>query len=118
MQDSSFVAQRKLSCFVYGLLGDGIGVNTHEEAIGLLEKWGFNVSPTYQKCRDIDEIFRYIDQWEKKRLALPLDTDGIVIKLNRYDQQSKLGFTAKSPRWAIAYKYTAKRVSPRLKGIT
>jgi DNA ligase (NAD+) len=118
MQDSSIVAQRKLDCYLYGLLGDEIQVNTHEEAIHLLEKWGFNVADTYKKCGDIDEIFEYIDSWEQKRLELPLDTDGIVIKINRYDQQQKLGFTAKSPRWAIAYKYKARSVSTVLQDIT
>jgi DNA ligase (NAD+) len=118
MQDSSIVSQRKLDCFLYGLLGESIPVKTHEEALHLLEKWGFNVSKTYKKCQNLDEIFEYIDHWETKRLELPLDTDGIVIKINRYDQQEMLGFTAKSPRWAIAYKFKAKSVSTELKNIT
>jgi DNA ligase (NAD+) len=118
MQDSSIVAQRRLDCFLYGLLGEEVKVGTHEEAIRLLEKWGFNVSDTYKKCKNIDEIFQYIDSWEQKRLELPLDTDGIVIKVNHYDQQQKLGFTAKSPRWAIAYKYKARSVATVLKGIS
>jgi DNA ligase (NAD+) len=118
MQDSSIVAQRRLDCFLYGLLGEEVKVGTHEEAIRLLEKWGFNVSDTYNKCKNIDEIFQYIELWEQKRLELPLDTDGIVIKVNHYDQQQKLGFTAKSPRWAIAYKYKARSVATVLKGIS
>lgn len=118
MQDSSIVAKRRLECYVYGLMGEGILVETHEEALYLLEKWGFNVSKTYQKCQNLQEIDNYIDRWETKRLELPLDTDGIVIKINRYGQQEKLGFTAKSPRWAIAYKYKSKSVSTELKNIT
>ena len=118
MQDSTIVAQRKLDCYLYGLLGDNIQVLTHEEALYALEKWGFNVSDTCRKCQNLEEVFAFIDQWETKRLELPLDTDGIVIKINRYDQQERLGFTAKSPRWAIAYKYKAKSVSTVLKNIT
>jgi len=118
MQDSSLVAQRKLDCFIYGLLGEENPADTHEHALKLLADWGFSVSKTYKKCQNLDDVFNYIDKWEMKRLEMPLETDGIVIKINRYDQQEKLGFTAKSPRWAIAYKYKAKTVSTRLKNIT
>ena len=117
MQDSSIVAQRKLDCYVYSFLSDEEVVETHAEAISLLEKAGFNVSPTYKKCKDIQEVTRYIEEWEFKRLELPLDTDGIVIKVNRYDQQRALGFTAKSPRWAIAYKYKAQSAATILNDI-
>jgi DNA ligase (NAD+) len=93
-------------------------VATHEEAIGKLESWGFNVSPTYRKCKTIQEVLEYINDWELKRLELPLETDGVVIKVNDLEQQERLGFTAKSPRWAIAYKYKAQSTSTRLNGIT
>ncbi|PZR29262.1 MAG: DNA ligase (NAD(+)) LigA [Azospira oryzae] len=116
MQDSAEVAKRKLDCYLYYLLG--IPVETHSEAISKLEAWGFNISPTYQKCHNIQEVIEYINTWEKKRLELPLETDGVVIKVNRIDQQQQLGFTAKSPRWAISYKYKAESVSTRLNGIT
>jgi DNA ligase (NAD+) len=116
MQNSKEVAKRKLSCFVYSLLG--VETETHEEGIKNLEAWGFNVSPTYQKCTRIAEVFNYIDHWEKKRLSLPLETDGVVIKVNNLEQQAHLGFTAKSPRWAIAYKYKAESLSTRLNGVT
>lgn len=116
MQDSSTVAQRRLDCYVYYLLGTEI--ETHEEGIHRLEKWKFNVSPTYARCKNIQEVFRYIAKWENQRDNLPLETDGVVIKVNRLDQQEKLGLTAKSPRWAIAYKYKAQSVSTRLNGIT
>lgn len=117
MQDSSAVAQRRLDCYVYYLLG-ATGVTTHEEGIRQLEKWKFNVSRTYARCKTIQDVFAYIASWENKRDDLPLETDGVVIKVNRLDQQERLGFTAKSPRWAIAYKYKAQSVSTRLNGIT
>jgi len=94
------------------------GIETHEEAIHKLEAWGFNVSPTYRKCSSIQEVLDYIKEWELKRQDLPLETDGVVIKVNDLEQQERLGFTAKSPRWAIAYKYKAQSVSTKLNGIT
>lgn len=118
MQDSSIVAQRRLDCFTYYLLGEDLGVETHDEAIKKLESWGFQVSQTYKKCKNIDDVFRYIDHWESRRQDLPLETDGVVIKVNSLEQQERLGFTAKSPRWAIAYKYKSQSVSTRLNGIT
>ena len=118
MQDSAVVAKRRLDCYMYSLTGDETGIQTHEEAIKKLEKWGFNVSPTYRKCATIDDVLKFIHDWETKRLELPLDTDGVVIKVNSTHQQRLLGFTAKSPRWAIAYKYKAQSASTRLNGIT
>lgn len=118
MQDSAVVAQRKLDCYVYSFMCDEPLAETHSEAIGLLEKWGFKVSPTYRKCQSIQDVIQYIKDWETKRLELPLDTDGIVLKVNRFEQQQRLGFTAKSPRWAISYKYKAQSASTKLKGIT
>ena len=118
MQDSSIVASRKLDCFLYSLLGENLEPETHAESIHLLEKLHFNVSPTYQLCENIDEVFKYIDQWESKRHTLPVETDGIVIKVNNSDQQKELGYTAKSPRWAISYKYKAEGGITKLRGIT
>jgi DNA ligase (NAD+) len=118
MQDASVVAQRKLDCFAYALLGDESGVSTHADAIQRLEQLGFNVSPTYRKCATIEDVLSYIAEWETKRQDLPLETDGVVIKVNSIEQQIQLGFTAKSPRWAIAYKYKAQSVTTRLNGIT
>jgi DNA ligase (NAD+) len=118
MQDSGEVARRQLDCFVYYLLGEKLGIKTHEEGIKKLESWGFNVSQTYRKCSDISEVLAYIQEWDKKRRDLPLETDGVVIKVNSIAQQEMLGFTAKSPRWAIAYKYKAESMSTRLKGVT
>ena len=118
MQDSSEVARRKLDCFVYYLLGDETGLDTHEESIHKLESWKFNVSPTYKKCKNIAKVLEYINYWETKRQELPLETDGVVIKVNSLEQQQLLGYTAKSPRWAIAYKYKAQNMSTRLNGVT
>jgi DNA ligase (NAD+) len=117
MQDSREVAKRKLDCYLYYLLGEELDVDTHEESITKLESWGFNVSPTYKKCSTIDEVKEYIDSWEDKRAQLPLDTDGVVIKVNSLEQQQQLGFTAKIPRWAIAFKYKAQSLSTRLNNI-
>jgi DNA ligase (NAD+) len=118
MQDSAEVARRKLNCYAYYLLGDETGLETHEEAIEKLEAMKFNVSQTYKKCKNISEVLAYIHHWEKKRLDLPLETDGVVIKVNSIEQQQRLGFTAKSPRWAISYKYKAESMSTRLNGVT
>ncbi len=118
MQDSSIVASRKLDCFLYYFQSDENIVESHEEAIKLIEKAGFHVSQTYKKCENIQDVISYIHSWETKRFELPVDTDGIVIKVNSLAQQRSLGFTAKSPRWAIAYKYKAESARTILKGIT
>jgi DNA ligase (NAD+) len=118
MQDSSIVAQRKLECFLYSVMGEELPFNTHSEGILWLQKLGFNISPTFQLCGTMDEVLDYIEQWREKRKDLPLETDGIVVKVNDLSQQSRLGFTAKSPRWAIAYKYKAENAATRLKDIT
>ncbi|MHA7128847.1 NAD-dependent DNA ligase LigA [Algoriphagus namhaensis] len=118
MQDSSVVAKRRLNCYFYQLLGEEIGVNRHDEAISLIEKWGFNVSPTYRKVASIQEAITYIQEWDQKRFTLPLDTDGVVLKVNSYDQREELGFTAKNPRWAIAYKYQAESAVTQLLSVS
>ncbi|GMQ24628.1 hypothetical protein Aoki45_13100 [Algoriphagus sp. oki45] len=118
MQDSGVVAKRRLNCYFYQLLGENIGVSRHDEAIHLIESWGFNVSPTYKKAKDIDQVLDYIEEWREKRFSLPLDTDGVVLKINDYEQREELGFTAKNPRWAIAYKYKAESAETELLSIT
>jgi DNA ligase (NAD+) len=118
MQDSAIVATRQLHCYVYALLSEEAGPATHAEAIHWLEQSGFHVSPTYQQCADIEEVLAYINRWENERKKLPLDTDGIVIKVNNLAQQQRLGYTSKSPRWAIAYKYSAESTSTLLRDIT
>ena len=114
MQDSSVVAQRSLHCYVYALVAEDVPVTSHEEAIHWLEAQGFPVSPTYRKCASINEVLDYVADWEVKRHTLPLDTDGVVVKVNRLQQQRVLGNTAKSPRWAIAYKYPAEAARSQL----
>jgi len=118
MQDSAIVAKRKLDCYLYSYAGEDLPIDSHEEGIKQLEKFGFNVSQTYKKCQNINEVFDFINEWEAKRHSLPVDTDGIVIKVNSLAQQEQLGFTAKSPRWAIAYKYKAESATTILKEIT
>ncbi len=118
MKDSSIVATRKLDCYLYGLLGDNLIIKTHEEALQHLDGWGFNVSPTYQKCTSIEDVISYIKKWETKRFNLPLETDGIVIKVNSYQQQDQLGFTSKNPRWAISFKYKSENAATTLNSIT
>ncbi|WP_439474726.1 NAD-dependent DNA ligase LigA [Algoriphagus formosus] len=118
MQDSSVVAKRRLNCYFYQLLGEDLSVATHSEAIHLIEKWGFNVSPTYSQAKTLQEVLEYIEDWREKRHELPLDTDGVVLKINDYQQREELGFTAKNPRWAIAYKYKAESAETELLSIT
>ncbi|MFW5759997.1 MAG: NAD-dependent DNA ligase LigA, partial [Cyclobacteriaceae bacterium] len=118
MQDASEVAKRKLDCFIYQLLGEDLEIETHDQAIALLQDWGFNVSPTYLLCEDIHEVFQYIDIWETKRLELPLDTDGVVVKVNDYGQREQLGYTAKNPRWAISFKYKTEGAATLLQQVT
>ncbi|TAF67236.1 MAG: NAD-dependent DNA ligase LigA [Cytophagales bacterium] len=115
---SSEVAKRKLDCYLYYLLGENLPYNTHSEAIKTLESWQFQISQTYQVCPDIQAVMEYIKIWEEKRHTLPLETDGVVIKINELALQEVLGFTSKSPRWAIAYKYKAQSVETTLQGIT
>lgn len=117
MLDSATVAHRNLTCNSYSLLGDNLPP-THEESINSIISRGFNVSPTYKKCKSITEVIEYIRHWDKKRHNLNVDTDGIVIKVNSHQQQEELGFTAKSPRWAIAFKYQAEQASTELLDIT
>lgn len=117
MQDSAVVASRKLDCYLYHLLGEQIDFEGHYESIQAAKTWGFKVSEHVKLCHGIEEVLKYIHHWEEKRFKLPFDIDGIVIKVNNYKQQRHLGFTAKSPRWAIAYKYKAEQVSTELLSI-
>lgn len=118
MQDSRVVAQRNMACFVYAYLGNEIPFQTHEEGLKLMQKNGFPVSETYRKCSNINQVIEYIQAWEDKRHDLPLNTDGIVIKINDLGQQERLGFTAKSPRWAIAYKYPSEIAHTKIESIS
>lgn len=118
MQDSAVVAKRKMDCYIYQFLSDEEIFTTHEESLIRMKELGFNVSPTWKKCTNLEEVLAFINQWEKARFTLPLNTDGIVIKLNSFAQRELLGYTAKSPRWAIAYKYPSEAASTRLESVS
>lgn len=117
MQDSGVVAKRRLDCYVYSLLGEGLTVSTHLAAMEQLKGWGFPVSPTFERKSSIDGVFGYIARWEEARHDLPLGTDGIVLKVNSFAQQQDLGMTAKVPRWAISYKYKAESAATMLESV-
>lgn len=122
MQDSSVVAQRTLDSYLYYVLGDNLPMETHFESLNNARKWGFKAPPKEKnmiaKCNSIDEIFEFIDYWENNRHQLDFEIDGIVIKVNDYHLQEELGYTAKSPRWAIAYKYKTAQAKTKLEEIT
>ena len=118
MQDSSVVAKRNLDCFLYFILADDLPHQNHYDNLIAAKKWGFKISEHMEKVKDIDEVFKYINHWDTARNNLGFDTDGVVIKVNSNLQQRILGFTAKSPRWAIAYKFKTQRVSTILESIS
>jgi DNA ligase (NAD+) len=108
IKNSSLVAKRPLDCYMYYLPGDNPGLATHYESLMAAREWGLKVPPHIKKCIRLQDVFDFIAFWDDSRTTLPFDIDGIVIKVNAYRQQQILGFTAKSPRWAIAYKYKAR----------
>lgn len=116
--DSKVAASRGLDCFIYHL-PDALemGIHTHEEALEYMKKLGFVVNPNIHKVDTIGDLISYVDEWTNKRDSLPYEIDGIVIKLNNLDDQQKLGYTAKSPRWATAYKFPAQLVYTKLRDI-
>jgi DNA ligase (NAD+) len=120
--NSAVVAERGLDCYLYGVYGEKITAQSHSEAVEHAGKWGFKIPDVskkmIQKCGSIEEIMAFITHWEKERHQLPFEIDGIVIKVDSYEQQEDLGYTAKSPRWAIAYKFKAEQVSTQLKEVT
>lgn len=117
MQDSAQTAKRKLDCFLYYVLGENLPYQSHFDNMHAAKSWGFKISEDAKLCSGINEVIDFINYWDKKRFDLPYDIDGIVIKVNGYNQQQNLGFTAKSPRWAIAYKFKAEQVSTELQSI-
>ncbi len=118
LQNSSVVASRKLDAYLYYLLGEELPCNGHYENLKEAEKWGFKVSGIMRKCKTLQEIFDFINYWDTERKNLPVATDGIVLKVNSLRQQRNLGYTAKSPRWAIAYKFQAEMARTRLNSIS
>lgn len=118
MQDSSVVAKRNLDCFLYAMLGEDLPYEKHYQNLQKAKEWGFKISDHSKICQNLNEIQAYIQHWDKERSKLGFDTDGIVIKVNDFNHQRQLGFTAKSPRWAVAYKFKAEQVCTRLEGIS
>ena len=118
LQDSSIVAKRSLDAYLYFLLGEQLPADGHYENLEAAKGWGFKISDTTCKCRTIDEVFAFIDRMDAERKNLPFATDGIVLKVNSLRQQKNLGYTAKSPRWAIAYKFQAESAVTRLNEVT
>ncbi|MEE1112366.1 MAG: NAD-dependent DNA ligase LigA [Bacteroidales bacterium] len=115
--DTKEVAQRKLDCFLYYIIGDGIKENLHYNRLQQARTWNFNVPKFVAIAQGVEEIMEFINYWDKERSNLPFDIDGIVIKLNDTNQWEKLGATAKSPRWATAYKFKAEQAKSKLLGI-
>ena len=118
LQDSSIVAKRGLDAYLYFLLGDNLPADGHYENLTAAAQWGFKVSDVTCKCKTIDEVFDFIERMDAERKNLPYATDGIVLKVNSLRQQKNLGYTAKSPRWAIAYKFQAEKALTRLNEVT
>ncbi len=117
-QKSSLVASRQLDAYLYYLLGEELPAEGHYENLEVARSWGFKISEGMKKVKTLQEIYDFINYWDTARKSLPVATDGIVLKVNSLRQQRALGFTAKSPRWAIAYKFKAERVCTRLNEVT
>lgn len=118
LQNSSEVAKRHLDSYQYFVIGDGLEEETHYGLLMKAREWGFKVSEALKIAHGVDEVFDYINYWDVERKNLPVATDGIVLKVNSKSQQERLGYTAKSPRWAIAYKFQAERACTRLNSVS
>ena len=118
LQDSSEVAKRPLDCLLYHIIGDRLPINTQFESLEKAREWGFKVPAIAKIAKSISEVIEFVDYWDIHRHDLPYETDGVVIKVNSLFQQEELGYTAKAPRWAIAYKFKAEKASTVLKEIT
>ena len=117
-KNSAVVAQRKLDAYLYYILGEEVPTDGHYENLEVARSWGFKVSDIMRKARTLQDIYDFIDYWDVERKRLPVATDGIVLKVNSLRQQRALGYTAKSPRWAIAYKFQAEQACTRLNEVT
>jgi DNA ligase (NAD+) len=118
MQDPSIVASRKLDAYFYSLMGDNLPADGHFENLKKASEWGFRISDATRICRNLDEVFNYLHKWDLERHKVPVATDGVVIKVNSRRLQEELGFTAKSPRWAVAYKFKAESAATILKSVS
>ena len=118
LQDPREVARRGLDAYLYYMLGENLPGNTHYERLQTAKQWGFHISDAIKVCKNVDEVMAYIAYWDTERKNLPVATDGIVLKVNDLREQEELGYTAKTPRWAIAYKFPAEKQLTLLKEIT
>ena len=118
LQDSKIVSERKLDCFLYQIISNNEFLKTQKEALKKCSEWGFNVSNYYSYSKNIQDVIKFINHWENHRNKLPFEIDGIVIKVNNLQQQKILGFTSKSPRWALAYKFKSESVETKLIDVT
>ncbi len=118
LQDSAEVAKRPLECLLYNLTGSNLGIRTQYESLEKARQWGFKVPDAAKLVSSIDEVLEFVEYWNVHRHNLPYETDGVVIKVNNLQQQEELGYTAKAPRWAMAYKFKAEQVSTKLNSIT
>lgn len=118
LQNSSLAAERPLICMLYYVLTDDRKFSTHTDGLEAAKAWGFVISPHYRLCHSLDDIYSFIDEWDTRRRDLPYDIDGIVLKVNDLSAQHDLGLTAKSPRWAVAYKFKAEQAYSRLRDVT
>ncbi|MEM8999934.1 MAG: NAD-dependent DNA ligase LigA [Bacteroidota bacterium] len=118
LQDSALVAERPLDCLLYSVVGDRLPLETQFGALEKARKWGFKVPTVAKLCKTADEVEAFVGYWDAKRHELPYETDGVVIKVNSLQQQEELGYTAKSPRWAMAYKFKAEQEATVLQKIT
>ena len=118
LQDSTEVARRPLDCLLYNITGNNLDLETQFEGLQKAREWGFKVPPEAKLARNMDEVLSFVNHWDAHRHDLPYETDGVVVKVNDLHQQDELGYTAKSPRWAMAYKFKAEEVSTKLQKIS
>lgn len=118
LQNPSVVASRRLDAYFYVLMGDNLPADTHFENLKKAKEWGFKVSDAIELCHNLDEVFSYLRKWDAERHKIPFATDGVVIKVNSLAQQEELGYTAKSPRWSVAYKFKAESASTILQSVS
>lgn len=118
LQDSALVAERPLECLLYSVVGNNLGISSQIEMLDKAREWGFKVPTIAAHCKNTNEVLSFVEHWDVERTKLPYETDGVVIKVNNLQQQEELGYTAKSPRWALAYKFKTEQAATILEKIT
>src|SRR5690606_37522611 len=118
LQDSTLVAERPLDCLLYSIVGTDLQIDSQFQMLEKAREWGFKVPSIAKLCKNTDEVLQFVEYWDVHRHQLPYETDGVVVKVNSIQHQEELGYTSKSPRWAMAYKFKAERVSTILREIT